>query len=363
MFENAETPILILDRARLLANAERMQQRAKALGITLRPHFKTSKSVNVAEIASAGRRSTLTVSTLKEAEALAEAGYDDLLYAVGITPNKFARVADIQARTGKQLILCVDSIEMAKAVVAALPQTPVMIEVDCGEHRGGIASRAPEMIDIARALGEQFRGIMTHAGHSYTTDQIDRVKEIADAEAGAAREAAELLRAEGISVDTVSIGSTPTVLYADNLEGITELRAGIYLFWDLAQFGRGMCALEDIAMSVLATVIGHNRNAGVLTLDAGALAMSKDIGAQTFLPDAGYGWLCNTETMEPTGLRIDVVHQEHGTVKVRNEEDFERHPIGSTVRVLPNHACLTAAGGYGCYHVTNGEIWPRVDGW
>jgi len=283
MFENAETPILILDRARLLANAERMQQRAKALGITLRPHFKTSKSVNVAEIATAGRRSTLTVSTLKEAEALAEAGYDDLLYAVGITPNKFARVADIQARTGKQLILCVDSIEMAKAVVAALPQTPVMIEVDCGEHRGGIASRAPEMIDIARALGEQFRGIMTHAGHSYTTDQIDKVKEISDAEASAAREAAELLRAEGISVDTVSIGSTPTVLYADNLEGITELRAGIYLFWDLAQFGRGMCALEDIAMSVLATVIGHNRNAGVLTLDAGALAMSKDIGAQTFL--------------------------------------------------------------------------------
>ncbi|MCF6273762.1 MAG: alanine racemase [Rhodobacteraceae bacterium] len=363
MFENIETPALVLDPDRLLANTQKMQHRVEALGLTLRPHFKTSKSLDVADIASAGRRSTFTVSTLNEAEYLADAGFDDLLYAVGITPNKFARVAAIQARTGKNIILCVDSLEMAKAVAEALPETQVMIEVDCGEHRGGISGNAPEMVEIARVLGGQLKGVMSHAGHSYSTDQIEHIKEIADLEASAARDAADLLRGHGIKVDCVSIGSTPTVFYADDLAGITEVRAGIYMFWDLAQYGRGMCALEDIAMSVLTTVIGHNRGAGVLTVDAGALAMSKDIGAQAFLPDAGYGWLCDTKTMQPTGLRIDIVHQEHGTVKVGSEVDFAKYPIGSTLRVLPNHACLTAAGGYGQYHLTDGRIWPRVDGW
>lgn len=363
MFEHLETPALVLDHDRLLANAQKMQRRAEALGINLRPHFKTSKSVDVALLATHGRRSRLTVSTLKEAETLAKAGVSDLLYAVGITPNKFARVAQIQQSTGQPITLCVDSLSIAKAVVNALPAAPVLIEIDCGEHRGGIASDDDEITAIARALGGQFKGVMSHAGHSYATDQIPRIKDIADQEANAARGAADLLRSKGIAVECVSIGSTPTVLYADNLKGITEVRAGIYLFWDLAQYGRGMCGLGDIALSVLTTVIGHNRVAGVLTVDAGALAMSKDKGAQAFLPDAGYGWLCDTNTMQPTGLRIDTVHQEHGTVKVGSEADFTKHPIGSTLRVLPNHACLTAAGGYGEYHLTDGRIWPRVDGW
>lgn len=363
LFENHETPALILDRARLQRNADRMLGRCEELGVTLRPHFKTSKSVDVALVATGGRRATLTVSTLKEAEALAEAGFDDLLYAVGITPNKFARVQAIRARTGKRIILSLDSPEMARAVVAELPEVPVMIEVDCGEHRGGIAARAPEIVEMARILAGQFHGIMTHAGHSYTTDDITGIRKIANDEAGAARTAADLLRKSGIKVGCVSVGSTPTVFHADNLDGITEVRAGIYLFWDLAQFSRGMCTLDDIAVSVLATVIGHNRAAGVLTVDAGAMAMSKDISAQAFLPDAGFGWLCDSETMQNLGLRLDVVHQEHGSVRVRDAADFEAHPIGSTVRILPNHACLTCAAGYGHFLTSDGAVWPRVDGW
>ncbi len=361
-FADLETPALVLDRERLEANAARMLERCAEMGVVLRPHIKTAKSVEVARIATGGRLATITASTLAEVEHFARAGFDDILYAVGITPNKFARLVRI-AETGKRVCLTLDSVEMARAVAAAPISNPVMIEIDCGEHRGGLRADDPALVEIARVLDRQFAGIMAHAGHSYATNELSVVRETAAGEVGAAVAAAERVRAAGIVVETVSIGSTPTVFHAESLAGITEVRAGIYLFNDLSQYGRNICALEDIAMTVLATVIGHNRAAGVLTLDAGALAMSKDIGANAHLPSAKFGWLCDVETLDPLGLAIDVVHQEHGTVRVADPEVYARLPIGSMVRVLPGHACLTAAGGYGAYHLMDGQVWKRVDGW
>lgn len=353
------TPALILDIDRLRANAERMLAHCAGLGITLRPHVKTPKSVDVAKLATGGRMSTLTVSTLAEAEHFTQAGFTDILYAVGITPNKFARVQ----RIGPELMLVVDSVSMAVAVAQSDLPNPVLIEIDCGEHRGGLPMEDPELVQIARTLGGQFSGVMSHAGQSYASDDLAVVKQTAMNEADAARLAADSLRQAGLEVGIVSIGSTPTVLHADRLYGITELRAGIYLFYDLSQAARNICGYDDIALTVLATVIGHNRKAGVLTLDAGALALSKDIGAQKHLPNAGYGWLCDVETMAPLGLSIEVVHQEHGTVPVADPRIYDQLPIGSVVRILPIHSCLTAAGGYGRYHLTDGRIWPRLDGW
>jgi D-serine deaminase-like pyridoxal phosphate-dependent protein len=166
--------------------------------------------------------------------------------------------------------------------------------------------------------------------------------------------------------EIVSIGSTPTVLFADHLSGVTEARAGIYMFWDLAQLSRKVCREEDIALSVLACVIGHTRHAGTIILDAGALALSKDIGANRLLPDAGYGYLCDAHSMQRLGrLAVNSVHQEHGTVLVEDAW-FDRLPVGSLVRVLPNHACITAAG-HSAYDVVHGsEVvarWERVNGW
>lgn len=362
-YAKLETPALILDQDRLRANASRMLEHCQAKGVFLRPHLKTGKSVEVAKIATGGRMSGVTVSTLAEAEYFADAGFGDILYAVGITPNKFARVRAICGGDAGKLVLVLDSVEMAKAVVDSGLENPVLIEIDCGESRGGLSPDDPAVLDIARILGAQFRGIMSHAGHSYSTDQIAKVKEIARAEIGAAVEAAGRIRAAGIAVAVVSTGSTPTVLHADDFTGITEVRAGIYLLNDLSQYGRNICGLQDISMSVLATVIGHNRKAGVLTVDAGALAMSKDIGANNHLPEAKFGWLCNVDTLEPTGLAVDVVHQEHGSVKIDDPAMFARLPVGSMVRILPGHACLTAAGGYGKYHLTDGSIWARHDGW
>ncbi|MEM1048378.1 MAG: alanine racemase [Pseudomonadota bacterium] len=363
MLDILETPCLILDAVRLKANATRMRAHCASRGVALRPHVKTPKSVDVAKVATDGRLSTITVSTLAEADHFARAGFDDILYAVGITPNKFDRLARIRRDTGKTVRLTVDSVAMASAIAASGIEAPVLIEVDCGEHRGGLPANAPDLSEIARALGPLLCGIMSHAGHSYASDQLDDVRAVAAAEVAAANHAAERLRREGFDIPIVSIGSTPTVLHAPDLSGITEVRAGIYLFYDLSQFGRNMCSLDDLALTVLSTVIGHNRAAGILTLDAGALALSKDIGANTFLPETHYGWLCDTETLEPTGLAVNAVHQEHGSVTVTDPVWYERPPIGSTVRILPGHACLTAAGGYGRYHLTDGRIWPRIDGW
>ena len=230
-------------------------------------------------------------------------------------------------------------------------------------------NRKPSAFDhyIAQSSGLRFRGVLTHAGHSYGTDDPAAVARIAAIERDAAVTAAAAIRDAGIPCEIVSVGSTPTVLHAEHLAGVTEARAGIYMFWDLAQLSRNMCREDEIAVSVLASVIGHNRRGPALILDAGALALSKDIGANKHLPGAGYGYLCDVQTLARHGaLAVDVVHQEHGTVTIPDESWFERLPVGSLVRVLPNHACLTCAG-YDAYHVLRGgglaDRWDRVNGW
>jgi D-serine deaminase-like pyridoxal phosphate-dependent protein len=368
-----ETPRLILDLDRLERNCAAMRARCDALGVALRPHLKTAKSVDVARIATNGAGG-ITVSTLKEAEHFASAGYRDILYAATIVPRKLAHAALIM-ETGCDLVLATDSRDVTSAASRFATERKItlsfLIEIDCGEHRSGLPAGSPEIVALARAIaaapGLRLRGIMTHAGHSYGPSNPADVAPIAAAERDAAVNAAEAIRAAGLPCDIVSIGSTPTVLYADHLRGVTEVRAGIYMLWDLAQLSRNVCRIEDIAVSVLASVIGHNRAGRSLILDAGALALSKDIGANKYLPDAGYGYVCNVRTAARLGkLSVDGVHQEHGTVTVDDEAWFVRLPVGSLVRVLPNHACITCAG-YEAFDAVRGEQvvarLPRVTGW
>jgi D-serine deaminase-like pyridoxal phosphate-dependent protein len=372
--DELETPRLLLDADRLARNCAAMHERCKALGVMLRPHLKTAKSVEVARIALVGDPA-ITVSTLHEAEYFARNGYRDILCASGIAPGKFAHAARIQRETGCDLILVTDALDVAEAAARFAEENGVtfsfLIEIDCGEHRSGQLPDAPAVLSIARAMAAsshmRLRGVMAHAGHSYGADEPSGVVAIAAAERDAAVGAAARIRAAGLPCEIVSIGSTPTVLFADHLAGVTEARAGIYMLWDLAQLSRKVCREEDIALSVLACVIGHTRHASTIILDAGALALSKDIGANRLLPDAGYGYLCDPHTMQRLGgLAVNGVHQEHGTVLVDDAKWFDRLPVGSLVRVLPNHACITAAG-YGAYDVVRGaEIvarWERVNGW
>ncbi len=375
-FTGLETPRLLLDQDRLERNAARMRGRCAALGVVLRPHLKTAKSVEVARIAGGGAPGPVTVSTLAEAEYLAAAGWRDILYATAMAPAKVARAARIQRDTGTRLLLAVDSPEAATLLGAAAASQGasfgVLVEVDCGEHRSGTAPASSELAAVAAAISGaaphlRLEGVMTHAGHSYALNDPAMVRGMAEAERVAAVSSAEMLCALGHPCPIVSVGSTPTVLFTEHLRGVTEARAGIYLFGDLAQLSRGVCAEADITVSVLATVIGHQRRGPSVVLDAGALALSKDLGANRFLPDACYGWVCDPDTLERLGtLSVETVHQEHGTVPVPDEGWFRRLPIGSTVRILPNHACLTCAA-YGSYDVLrSGAIvdrWARAGGW
>ncbi|MDH3579992.1 MAG: alanine racemase [Hyphomicrobiales bacterium] len=371
----AETPCLLLDPVRLHRNIDRMAARCQHLGITLRPHLKTPKSLKVADCVAPDKSSPITVSTLREADYFAKGGYTDILCAAATAPNKLPHADKIQRETGARVLLVTDSVELVKAADARSRELgakfELVIEVDCGEHRSGVQPASQDLLDVGAALKQtgslSLSGVMSHAGHSYAHDDPDQLAAVAESERAAAVNSAETLRAAGHDCAIVSIGSTPTVLHAKHLDGVTEARAGVFLFFDLAQASRKICTLEDIAVTVLATVIGHNRAGKSLVLDAGALALSKDISANSFMPDAKYGYVCDLDTgAHLPGLSVDNAYQEHGMVPVPDESWFERLPIGSQVRVMPNHTCMTCAA-YDAYDVVkNGEIvetWPRVNGW
>jgi D-serine deaminase-like pyridoxal phosphate-dependent protein len=205
---------------------------------------------------------------------------------------------------------------------------------------------------------------MTHAGLSYNCRSAEAIRAHAEQERSRAVAAAEALRAAGLPAPVVSVGSTPTAFFAERLDGVTEVRAGVYMFMDRVMADLGVCAEEEIALSVLATVIGHRRDLGYLLVDAGGLAMSKDSGPAGEKPS--YGSLWDPETGRPLGLDIVSTNQEHGLVPA-GDADFEGLPIGSQVRIAPNHACMTAAA-HERYHVVEGgadvlATWERCNGW
>lgn len=370
--ETLNTPALILDRSVVKRNTEKMAQRMLSHGVALRPHLKTAKSAQVAKLATAGHNGAITVSTLAEAAYFLDHGFDDITYAVGIVAGKLPQAAALIAR-GADLKVITDNIQTAKSIAASDHGVTfkVLIEIDCGDARTGLLADSPELLEIGNTLNDaetaELRGVLTHGGHSYAADGVEGIKQAAREEREAVLLGAKRLRDVGLPCPVVSAGSTPTAVHGETYEGITEMRPGVFVFFDLDQLARSACAQEDLALSVLATVIGHNRHIGHITIDSGALALSKDISANANWPQVGYGSLCDAETMAPLeGLNVAKVSQEHGVVPVTDDTIYDLLPIGSKVRVLPNHACITAAG-YPCYHVIEGtkvvDEWDRVNGW
>ncbi len=293
------TPCLLLDEARMTHNIDRLQRRLGRLGVTLRPHMKTAKSVEVARRVLADADGPVTVSTLKEAEVFAAAGICDILYAVGIAPDKLDRVAALRTG-GCDLSVVLDSPEQAEAVVAASQRSgdaiPALIEIDCDGHRSGLQPGDPRLVAIGRRLhegGAGLRGILTHAGESYEARTPAALVACAEQERAAVVSAADALRLAGLPCPTVSVGSTPTAHFATDLTGVTEVRAGIYMFFDLVMAGIGVCTPDDIALSVLTTVIGHQRERGWVITDAGWMALSRDRGTAGQPVDQGYGMVCD----------------------------------------------------------------------
>ena len=369
-----DTPALIIDEVKMDANIAKMSDKAKSLGVTLRPHLKTSKCWEVAKRQIWTPQGPATVSTLKEAEEFAAHGVTDMIYAVGIAPQKLHRVANI-IRRGVDLKIILDSTEAAQAVTRFCQEErleiKVLIEIDCDGHRSGLKPDSEEIVRVAQALEAPAKlvGVLTHAGGSYDVDTHEALLARSRCERDGICRAAQMLRNAGFDISIVSVGSTPTALTDEDLKGVTELRAGVYVFFDLFQAGVGICKPEDIALSLLVTVIGHQLEKGWVITDGGWMAMSRDRGTAAQAVDWGYGMVCDEKGKPIDGLWMKSANQEHGIVATRDGSPVnpETFPVGTRLTILPNHACPTAAA-FDKYFVVDENncvqtIWTKINNW
>lgn len=376
LLNNFETPYALVNANIVERNTQKLRQRLNTMGVQLRPHVKTAKSLPVALQSCGGQIGSITVSTLKEAEQFANAGFKDILYAVGATPNKLAHAIKLRA-AGVELKLVTDNLDSASAITEASRgagiSLPTLIEIDCDGHRAGVKPNDRELlISLASKLNEDNQllfGVMTHAGDSYNCRSIAAIESMAEQERAGVVKAADTLRQAGFSCPIVSLGSTPTATYGRSFDQITEVRAGVYVFQDLVMAGLGVCEITDIALSVVTTVIGHQADKGWVITDGGWMAMSRDRGTAKQAVDQGYGVVCNAEGVVLDGLIVSDANQEHGIISRRDGStlDVRHFPVGTVLRVLPNHACATAAQ-FDHYKVIRSsmavtEQWERFGGW
>lgn len=374
--QDPDTPFLALNRHRVHRNVARMRDRLAPFDITMRPHVKTSKCPAVARMMWDGGTGPITVSTLAEAEGFAADGFTDILYAVGIAPSKLDRVLALRDR-GVDLVVLLDTLAQAEAVAAASARAgsplPALLEVDCDGHRGGVLPGDPAAAAIAAALdgaGAELRGVMAHAGESYFCYSEDALVVAAENERRVALEVALTLRAAGHPAPVVSVGSTPTACAVTDLTGITEVRAGNFYFFDLVMAGVGVCDVDDLALSVVTTVIGHRTDRGQIITDGGWTALSRDRGTAVQSTDQGYGLVSDLDGAPLGDLIVARTSQEHGVLMMREGSDgtLPELPVGTRLRILPNHACATAAG-HDRYHVVEDgspdvvACWDRIRGW
>lgn len=368
------TPALLLDDDRMERNIRRLATRLAARGTALRLHAKTLKCVEAARRAMNTPEGPVAVSTLAEAEWFADRGVRDICYAVGIVPGKFGRALALRDR-GVRLTLLLDSPEAARALGDFGKDHghafDVLLEVDCDGHRAGLAPEDPALVEAAsllRTRGQRVAGVLTHAGSAYDLAEPSpqAFATLAEQERAAAVGAADALRAAGHACPVVSVGSTPTALFGEDFSGVTEVRAGVHMVQDLVMAGLGVCEPDDIALSVLCTVIGRRRRDGGLVTDAGWTALSRDAGLPARFAEFGYGLVSDENGSFLPGLRVSETNQEHGLITAAPGKPVPALPVGTRLRVTPVHACATASGFDAVHLCRDAEVaasWPRCRGW
>jgi D-serine deaminase-like pyridoxal phosphate-dependent protein len=365
---NFMTPMLLVDYERLENNIKKMAEKARDNGVNLRPHIKTHKCVEIGEMQLKHGANGITVSTLDEAAIFANAGFDDILYAVPITSNKVEMAVDLASKN--KLKLLIDSHQNLSQLNEAAKKRDISLEillkVHCGYQRTGANPRHPAATRLAARINDSknldFKGILTHAGHSYDATSIEQIKEIANHEQSEMIKFAERLASENqeLNPEVVSIGSTPTIALVDEImEGITEVRPGNYVFYDYYQVALGSCRTSDCALTVIGKIIG--RYDDYFVTDTGATSLSKDLGP-AHLKEASYGKIYADYYKHKldSSLHLYSLSQEHGKVKFKDNSDGGKYQVNDEVRILPNHSCLTA-NLHDCYYVV--KEGKTVDKW
>lgn len=330
--EELETPAVLIDLDVLERNLATMSARARTAGVRLRPHAKTHKCPAIGRLQLAAGAVGLSLAKTSEAEVFVGHGFDDLFVAYpAVGADKGRRLLALAERA--RVSVGIDSLEgaasLARPFAEAGRELDVLLKIDVGYGRVGVVPAAAPALAraVAGLRGLRLRGLFTHAGHAYGARSAEDVAAIARHEGQALAELARSLRAGGLPIEEVSVGSTPTARVASQVAGVTECRPGNYVFHDATQVSLGTCALEDCALTVLATVVSVP-GPGRAVLDAGSKTLSSD----PLRPVAGgHGWILGTDN------RLSALSEEHGWVSLASGGELR---VGQRVQVLPNHACV-----------------------
>lgn len=338
LHKNIDTPALLIIEDRMDRNILHMQTLADENYSWLRPHIKTHKSVDIAQRQITLGAPGITTAKLSEAEIMFESGINDIFIANQIThPLKINRLKMLHAQC--RVIIGIDNEKQIALLRPAFEKTirplEVRIEIDSGFHRCGVREKKA-LLDLARKILVEpwlsLEGIFTHAGQIYSATSEESVAKIGKAEGEAAAEAHAYLHKKGIEIQTVSVGSTPSVKYAVRNDTVNEIRPGNYVFYDGIQLALGSTRAESCSLFVLATVISQPKKNNII-VDTGSKALGLDRGAHSAQLISGYGTPVNIEA------KIERLSEEHGILKLKKAEPVE---LGSPVIILPNHACAVA---------------------
>ncbi|MBL26318.1 MAG: alanine racemase [Rhodospirillaceae bacterium] len=347
MIPDVESPCILIDTGRLEANIARMQRKALARKVALRPHAKTHKVTEIAGLQLAAGAVGLTTSKSEEAVTFIEAGVPSVTVAYPLAdPRKVDRVLGAARHHGTDTRFIVDSeagLDLLAACAAdrSTDGIPVLIKIDVGLGRCGLKEADPRIIDLARRAdatrGLTFAGLLSHAGHAYAAGNADAVRAIATEEAAILNRLRSCLDDAGIATPCLSVGSTPTVLAAEDFGGVDEIRPGNYVFMDLTQLRLGVASLDEVALTVLTTVVSSHE--GQAIIDAGSKVLSTDLGPHG-TGSGGYGraWLADAPLGDGPGFAVTRLSEEHGFVAT----DGARLPVGTRLRIVPNHSCPVA---------------------
>jgi D-serine deaminase-like pyridoxal phosphate-dependent protein len=350
-FATLATPAILVDQSRVLANIDRMQEAADRRGIRMRPHAKTHKSPTIARLQIDRGAIGICCAKLGEAEAFATAGFTDIRLPYPLNPSNAPRVLALLERTTLSFI--VDHPAVARGWSEAMSRAgrtvDVLIKVDVGFHRCGInpdpATAVPFIREVAGLPGLTLKGLLSHAGQAYHAASEDELRSIAETEAQTLQQLATLARAQGVQIDELSAGATPTARFSLQQDWITEYRAGNYVYFDRTQVGLGAAALDDCALTVLATVVSRPAVDRII-LDCGSKTLSSD-GARGFTALAGHGDILHSPSASAEGawtrddtLVIERLSEEHATVRVKSGRTMLEP--GHRVRVVPNHSCVVS---------------------
>ncbi|NHJ13173.1 MAG: D-TA family PLP-dependent enzyme [Candidatus Thorarchaeota archaeon] len=363
------TPAVVVDHDRLIDNIESMSRKATANNVSLRPHIKTHKCLEIANLQKSHGASGITVATVGEAVDFAEGGFNDITLAAPIVLDKLPVVSSLSKRISLNVLVdhprTVESLQSYAEVENVTFN--VLLKVDCNYHRCGVSPESPSSVRLADSISNaanlNFAGILTHGGHSYRAKSQDEIRRIAIEEQEVMVKFAKALGQErsDLKPDIVSIGSTPTMMLAQEImEGITEIRPGSYVFFDYTQVALGVCKPTDCALSVISSVrsVFDER----IITDAGATALSLDPGPVHIEPDCGFGKVVTDYWMgELDSSTIISLSQEHGKVMLTEDTVLRTLLPGDRIRIIPNHSCLTANLSDDFY-VASGEdvidVWP-----